>query len=262
MLGSETILPTNANLAIVPELTANDRRDSGVYTGVLSVNLRDQVRLDDPVPLQFKYEAADCRLFYTLANAFNMSRLWRDAITAAFDDPSLCVEGSTGFSNSTSAPSAQANVQAASLNFDFGSPDTALIDDSLDLSGGPQDSTTPAFSNAITPCNKSECQNRNQRCDQVLLPKCDSVGPPQYDYLCIPYTTKDYGCPVGSQWRVKTADELRLNEQADKYAGRNSVVPQIAYKSVAPVGACEPVVPPMGSFKKPKYCSPVTTPVI
>lgn len=55
--------------------------------------------------MQFKYEAADCRIYYTFANIYNMTRLWHDVAKAAFEDQSLCIEGSQGFSttNTTSA---------------------------------------------------------------------------------------------------------------------------------------------------------------
>lgn len=83
-------------------------RDSGIFTTYAGINLRDQVRPDDPVPLQFKYEAAHCRIYYTLANVYNMSRLWRDAASALWDDASLCVESSTGFATSSNATAAKA----------------------------------------------------------------------------------------------------------------------------------------------------------
>lgn len=47
--------------------TANDQlpqvRDPGVYTTWFGFNLRDQIRKDDTTPLQFKYEAANCRIY-------------------------------------------------------------------------------------------------------------------------------------------------------------------------------------------------------
>jgi hypothetical protein len=63
--------------ALLPPTDINYQRDSGMFTNYLGVNLRDQVRLNDTSPLQFKYEAADCRIFYSLANVWNMLRLWR-----------------------------------------------------------------------------------------------------------------------------------------------------------------------------------------
>jgi hypothetical protein len=71
--------------------------ESGIFTSVLAVNLRNQIRASDTTPLQFHYEAASCRIFYTLDNVYKMSKLWRDTVSAAFDDRSRCVQGSTGF---------------------------------------------------------------------------------------------------------------------------------------------------------------------
>ncbi|KAH8893440.1 hypothetical protein GQ53DRAFT_685109 [Thozetella sp. PMI_491] len=72
-------------------------RDSGIFIDYAGFNLRDQVRKDDKTgaPLQFTYIPANCRLYYTLANAWNMSALWRDVDTAVWKDPSKCVEGSS-----------------------------------------------------------------------------------------------------------------------------------------------------------------------
>ncbi|KAK1961346.1 peptidase S41 family protein [Colletotrichum sublineola] len=83
-------------------------RESGMFINFAAFNLRDQLREDDTkTPLQFRYAAADCRLYYTLDNVYNMTALWRDAARAAFDDESLCVEGSTGYTarnNTTPKP--------------------------------------------------------------------------------------------------------------------------------------------------------------
>ncbi|KAF3048651.1 hypothetical protein E8E11_009174 [Didymella keratinophila] len=142
-----------ATYASLPEITTTGFRDSGVYTATLAVNLRDQVRSNDSVSLQFKYEAADYRIFYTVSNVYNMSSLWRDTVTAAFDDESLCVEGSTGYSNSTKVvPKSDVKVQY-DVDLDFGEPDAALITDDLDLSGGPHASLLGAKSNTVTPCD-------------------------------------------------------------------------------------------------------------
>ena len=61
-----------------------------------SINLRDQVRPDSEVPLQFIYEAADCRLFYTPPMLTDYTVLWTTAANAIWKNNSLCVSGSTG----------------------------------------------------------------------------------------------------------------------------------------------------------------------
>ncbi|MCJ1381734.1 hypothetical protein MMC17_004845 [Xylographa soralifera] len=62
------------------------------YSGV---NARNMVRQGSEVPLQFIYEAADCRLFYTPAMLQDYTVLWQTAASAA-SNSSLCVQGSTG----------------------------------------------------------------------------------------------------------------------------------------------------------------------
>jgi hypothetical protein len=80
------------------------RNDSGMYVIHAGINLRDQVRPRDPTPLQFQYLPADCRLYWTFENAYNMTRLWEDVSTAAFEDDSRCVESSTGVAKSKFKP--------------------------------------------------------------------------------------------------------------------------------------------------------------
>ena len=61
-----------------------------------SVNLLDVVRPDSPKdPLQFAYQAADCRLFYTAEMMRDVTQLWLAAAEIAEGDFSACVPGST-----------------------------------------------------------------------------------------------------------------------------------------------------------------------
>ncbi|RDL33310.1 Uncharacterized protein BP5553_08749 [Venustampulla echinocandica] len=77
-----------------------------------SINLRDQVRKGEDIPLQFVYEAADCRIFYTPRTVFNYTALWQYAADAIWTNPSLCIKDSTGFSSinttKTAIPTASA----------------------------------------------------------------------------------------------------------------------------------------------------------
>lgn len=228
-------------LATVPQLTDFGFRDSGVYTAVLGINLRDQVRPDDTVPLQFKYEAADCRIFYTLKNVYNMPNLWRDTVTAAFDDPSLCVEGSTGFTNASKPAPEPIVTNSISPAFSFSAPDTVLIDNALDQSGGPQDKKTQAFSTTITAClDGDSCQFRNQRCEVVDLRVCNTAYTTVKAARCVPYSTGS--CPVGTVWKVMTADTLRLKWNEDAYEGRDPVMPDDRPLSITSTGACFPAI--------------------
>lgn len=61
-----------------------------------NLNLRNEYDPDDgETPLQFVYEAAECRLFYTLENYLQQQTVWQAAAKAMFGDLG-CVEGSTG----------------------------------------------------------------------------------------------------------------------------------------------------------------------
>lgn len=60
------------------------------------VNLRNAyVESDTETPLQFVYEAAECRLFYTVENYLRQETVWSAAAQAMFAN-GTCVEGSTG----------------------------------------------------------------------------------------------------------------------------------------------------------------------
>jgi hypothetical protein len=64
-----------------------------------TINLRDNIRDDDTsaIPLNFVYEAADCRLFYTADMYRDVTNVWKKAVDANWGDKSkVCVEGSTG----------------------------------------------------------------------------------------------------------------------------------------------------------------------
>ncbi|KAK0743567.1 hypothetical protein B0T18DRAFT_186378 [Schizothecium vesticola] len=91
----------------LPEIPPGDTyRDTGMWTPFAGINLRDQVRDGDSegVPLQFRYEPADCRIYYTLRNIYNATQLWRDVAAAAWVDSSLCVAGSTAGLKSATPP--------------------------------------------------------------------------------------------------------------------------------------------------------------
>ncbi|KAL9115960.1 MAG: hypothetical protein Q9227_000328 [Pyrenula ochraceoflavens] len=65
-------------------------------TGVSNnVNFRDGLRQGDPsgVPLQFRYETADCRIFYTPAMTVDVTALWKTVADTAFNGQSACVAG-------------------------------------------------------------------------------------------------------------------------------------------------------------------------
>jgi hypothetical protein len=60
-----------------------------------NLNLRNEYDPNDgETPLQFVYEAAECRLFYTLENYLERETVWQAAAKAMFSG-GQCVDGST-----------------------------------------------------------------------------------------------------------------------------------------------------------------------
>ena len=59
------------------------------------VNSKNMVRHGSDVPLQFVYEAADCRLWYTKEMMNDYTVLWKAAADAIWKNNSMCVDGST-----------------------------------------------------------------------------------------------------------------------------------------------------------------------
>ncbi|KAF4999153.1 hypothetical protein FDECE_11582 [Fusarium decemcellulare] len=61
-----------------------------------NVNLRNAYQEgDDDLPLQFQYQASDCRLYYTTENVLQPETTWKSAKEAWWGEGS-CVKGSTG----------------------------------------------------------------------------------------------------------------------------------------------------------------------
>ena len=207
----------------VPQLSDDGYRDPGIFTTVLGVNLRDQLRPNDTDPLQFKYMAADCRIFYALDNVFNMSRLWRDVVAASFDDPSLCVENSTGFSNNSTAPTPLTTSRPA-LPITL-TPDDPLIALSLDLSGGLEAIGEQARGGRIEAC-KPGCSTGSQ-CIDVVLHSCRLPTEQIVVQRCVPFTKGQDFCPAGTTWKrgkLRQVKSVSREGRTGAFGGREGTV--------------------------------------
>lgn len=92
-------------------------REVDVFISYATFNIRDQVRKGESTPLQFVYEAANCRIFYTKDTVYNFGNLWRYAANAIWTKPELCVQGSTGIaSNGNSSDISGPPTGLSSLN--------------------------------------------------------------------------------------------------------------------------------------------------
>jgi hypothetical protein len=81
------------------------------------INLRDNIRDDDTgaIPLNFVYEAADCRLFYTGDMYRDVTNVWKKAVDGNWGDKSkVCVDSSTGDKSAAEGKAVLKNGDAAS----------------------------------------------------------------------------------------------------------------------------------------------------
>ena len=83
-----------------------------IYAGL---NFRDQIRNGEYTPLQFEYEPADCRIYFTSETVNNYVNLWSNAADAIWKNSTMCVTGSTDPStvSSTGGVGATAAEQSA-----------------------------------------------------------------------------------------------------------------------------------------------------
>jgi hypothetical protein len=219
---------------LLPQLNERGTRDSGVYTIYMGINLRDQVRPNDTTPLQFKYEAADCRIFYTFANIYNMTRLWRDVISAAYD-PSLCIEDSTGHKDLTTPDPEPINLNATiaqDVSGDRG-------EWSFGLTGGLRDDETVIIrgANVNTPCDDLRviCPYQTQ-CRSVPQPTCTGVPSVAPRFCVLAVTYKDR-CPYNTVFEPAT---FLPAKPVANLAGSRFVKPTIA--STTSTGFCLPIL--------------------
>lgn len=199
--------------ATVPEV-----RDSAIFVNYAAFNLLDQIRKDEKTPLQFKYEAADCRIYYTLANLYNMTRLWHDVSAAAFEDSSLCVEGSTGFSATnntepTAPPKPPLKAPILSLNMST-VEQTKWDDDPND--GLHSDVGRPrnnAFPKCINTANGPGCRDGVSQCTDF-----DLWCPVEQKYIkisrCLPFcTTRGGNTCSGSCWLNRNREGKQVSQK-------------------------------------------------
>ncbi|KAK8127353.1 Peptidase S41 family protein [Apiospora sp. TS-2023a] len=203
--------PDVANKTL-PNIPPNAQtRDPGLWSAAY-FNLRDQIREDefkndDAVPLQFKYEAADCRLYYTLRNMYNMTQQWTDAHDAAWGDGSRCVEGSTGYSTTGQTDPAHKPPpvpELAEAHRPFPKTYTPPIHSSSSTSapsypdlaseGGITDSYLDS-TEPITPCGANGRCEGNMKCMEVKV-KCHKKtgAPPAPVKACLPVCHGEDGC--------------------------------------------------------------------
>jgi hypothetical protein len=212
----------------------NDTGMALLYTGL---SLRDQIRRNESVPNQMLYLPANCRIYWTLANFHNYTRLYMDAHDAIFVDNSRCVAGSTNVTAAPAPPSLANGPSTQVLSHDglayfINHPDLPnLISSSTSTSAVLSDnrvvrfrvcaySESPAVCSQIElkcngPCSDDGCGVRNQRDFKIPIISC--------------LNGEDDRCPAGTEC-VEKAYILNTNP-------RNG----IEFHGYQTIGLCEPV---------------------
>lgn len=140
------------------------------------INLRDQVRAAESTPLQFLYEPADCRIFFTPKTVLNYTALWEYAAEAAWQNSSLCVAGAGNVTTMSSEESATntTTIDVARFDIDAQIPQLANGTD-VDVSTVGNDALldTNSFSKAnitsVACSHDKDCKSTQQVCRKVQL---------------------------------------------------------------------------------------------
>ncbi|KAF2677117.1 hypothetical protein K458DRAFT_320524, partial [Lentithecium fluviatile CBS 122367] len=177
---NSTVNDTEAYSRLPPPSIWND---SGLWVHDATFNIRDVIRENDTIPLQFKYDAAQCRIYYTLNNVYNMTRLWRDTAVATWTDPSLCVQDSVGYAKgpnmTTTKSPPERTTQSPTL--DLGEIDD--VDFYINSTGG-------------LVAGRSLADSNNQK-----LEECGANKSCGQSYKCKPLTVS---CPKGGKSQSQT----------------------------------------------------------
>lgn len=140
------LLNSDISTAIELNETANDAlppREEDVLITYLTFNLCDQIRKGENIPLQFIYEAANCRIFYTPSTIFNYTALWTYAANAIFTTPALCVKDSTTFASNTTISELSNSLPGSPLTPTATTQDlTGIVLNAAGVSPNPLDPST------------------------------------------------------------------------------------------------------------------------
>ncbi|KAJ5738485.1 hypothetical protein N7493_001640 [Penicillium malachiteum] len=219
---------SNAHAVNTHDTTLAINRTQAFHISQATVNLRDQVRRDHPsnTPLQFRYEPADCRIFFTPSTWYNFSNLWNYAVHATWNNRTLCVaKSTTNLTNHISHP-AKSNTADCSLQ----QKDTCAIE--LNGNDGSTyeilDNLAPFSVQKLAGCNlKADDCGRNYLCREISVCQKGQVKPVN-ENRCAPMCFNDKGlvswCPYGRCVAVNsthTASSSDVSSRSSPNPGTN-----------------------------------------
>ena len=169
-------------------------RSAGGFITFADFNIKDAVRPGESLPLQFAYEAATCRIFYTLHTVYNYLNLWNYVVDAIWRNPSLCIDGSangtTVLPTNSTGPAKNSKEITAADSKDMGN---------LILSGlssgpvDPQSSSQPQKRDTPTPASIHQALSShhlsNTISDGLINVDSCSACSNRRGYICAPVPT-------------------------------------------------------------------------
>lgn len=238
----------------LPNIPINaEVRDSGIWTTYSGFTLRDQIREEEAnsseaIPLQFRYEAADCRLYYTLKNLYNMTQQWRDAAAATWDNSSLCVEGSTGYSNNGNGTAINEPPVANSSTlftpfYDMNDPATLGVNDTAGEDSDPgndQSDGSGKTKTGLAACGTNDSCPGKFKCYPVSI-SCSSSSSSKKQVTtkvnaCLPPCSDDQSCKAfdtkGTEGLTCWTSAEKVNTKTNSYiklsgvSAGNATIPQ------------------------------------
>jgi hypothetical protein len=196
-----------------------------VYIIDNTINLRDQVRKGQTTPLQFAYEPADCRIYFTPKTIANYTALWQYAADAVWNNPALCVEGSTGV-RPVDFPESSSPSTFDLANYLPIDPSLIPLEDLDDLADGLVSDLTDGTGRAalqFPSCNVlgKTCPHSKLYCANIQRFKNDKTLTP----TCVP-TCRGAGTPCsGGTCRITSPNTSPPTDKPNPPAGYCELVP-------------------------------------
>ena len=265
-LDNDIAFVIQVNSSVSDQLPASHVNDDRLFSiNSATFNLRDQIRegADEYFPQQFAYEAAYCRIYWTMSTFNNFTNLWKYAANAVWNDSSLCVKDSMNYPSpsqtDTVGPSESQKVSWAAASFNsspFGSISGGVVNPGYIGSndGIADDSIIPnnALDKHCDPSRRNSCPGRGQTCTGIEF--C-MQGVYKTDTQCKQVCTSSQSCGVDSKGvrtfcniydskcTKGTNGQIVCNYLADSRigsGGRKSTTGANNTRAYAYTGFCEP----------------------
>jgi hypothetical protein len=180
-------------------VTSIPERVNDIFAYEATINVRDFIRKGQDIPLQFVYDAADCRIYYTKDTLFNQTALWISAAETLLAPESLCVSHSTTKKPPTPLVPSESPIPTPDMSPDLGKQ---LLDEILNLTS--HTGVRGAIKDSIADTTGKDCtisggcahlEGWNMKC--VEVPECAAFG--QTKKVCVQDCHDDTYCRLNAR---------------------------------------------------------------